>query len=34
VHRGRSSQLWQVEMRDGQDRLVSRGEVRLQNLSG
>ena len=34
VHRGRSQQLWQIEMRDGQDRLVSRGEVRLQNLTG
>ena len=34
VHRGRSQQLWQIDMRDGQDRLVSRGEVRLQNLTG
>jgi 1,4-dihydroxy-2-naphthoyl-CoA hydrolase len=34
VHRGRSQQLWQIEMRDEQDRLVSRGEVRLQNLAG
>ncbi len=34
VHRGRSQQLWQVELHDGQDRLVARGEVRLQNLSG
>lgn len=33
VHRGRSQQLWQVEMRDEADRLVSRGEVRLQNLA-
>ncbi len=34
IHRGRSQQLWQIEMRDDQDRLVSRGEVRLQNLAG
>jgi 1,4-dihydroxy-2-naphthoyl-CoA hydrolase len=34
VHRGRSQQLWQIEMRDEQDRLVARGEVRLQNLAG
>jgi len=34
VHRGRSQQLWDIEMRDDQGRLVSRGEVRLQNLTG
>jgi uncharacterized protein (TIGR00369 family) len=34
VHRGRSQQLWQVEVLDHADRLVARGEVRLQNLSG
>jgi len=34
IHRGRSQQLWQVDMRDEQDRLVARGEVRLQNLGG
>lgn len=34
VHRGRSQQLWQIEMRDDEDRLVARGEVRLQNLTG
>ena len=33
VHRGRSQQVWFVETRDDQDRLVSRGQVRLQNLS-
>ncbi|WBB77081.1 PaaI family thioesterase [Micromonospora sp. WMMD1128] len=33
VHRGRSQQLWQVEITDGDDRLVSRGQVRLQNLT-
>lgn len=32
IHRGRSQQLWQVEVTDEQDRLVARGEVRLQNL--
>jgi 1,4-dihydroxy-2-naphthoyl-CoA hydrolase len=34
VHRGRSQQLWQIEMRDDDGRLVARGEVRLQNLTG
>ncbi|MEV1333392.1 PaaI family thioesterase [Micromonospora costi] len=33
VHRGRSQQLWQVEITDGDERLVARGQVRLQNLS-
>ncbi|GGM02635.1 MULTISPECIES: PaaI family thioesterase [Micromonospora] len=33
VHRGRSQQLWQVEITDGEARLVARGQVRLQNLS-
>jgi uncharacterized protein (TIGR00369 family) len=33
VHRGRSQQLWQVAITDEQDRLVARGQVRLQNLS-
>ncbi|MEV6692618.1 PaaI family thioesterase [Micromonospora sp. NPDC051196] len=32
VHRGRSQQLWQVEINDAKDRLVARGQVRLQNL--
>lgn len=32
VHRGRRQQLWLVTIRDGQDRLVARGQVRLQNL--
>lgn len=32
VHRGRSQQLWLVEITDEQARLVARGEVRLQNL--
>ena len=33
VHRGRSQQVWQVETRDAQERLVARGQVRLQNLT-
>jgi uncharacterized protein (TIGR00369 family) len=32
VHRGRSQQLWQVEIVDEQSRLVARGQIRLQNL--
>jgi uncharacterized protein (TIGR00369 family) len=32
VHRGRMQQLWQVEIRDEQDRLIARGQVRLQNV--
>ncbi len=32
VHRGRTQQLWLVEIRDQADRLVARGEVRIQNL--
>lgn len=33
VHRGRSQQVWIVETHDDEDRLVARGQVRLQNLS-
>ncbi|WP_433318296.1 PaaI family thioesterase [Micromonospora sp. CA-269861] len=33
VHRGRSQQLWQVEITDADGQLVARGQVRLQNLS-
>ncbi|MFI6134210.1 PaaI family thioesterase [Micromonospora sp. NPDC051141] len=33
VHRGRSQQLWLVEITDGDGRLVARGQVRLQNLT-
>jgi 1,4-dihydroxy-2-naphthoyl-CoA hydrolase len=33
VHRGRLQQLWVVEIRDAEDRLVARGQVRLQNLA-
>ena len=34
VHRGRSQQVWVVETHDEEGRLVSRGQVRLQNLTG
>jgi 1,4-dihydroxy-2-naphthoyl-CoA hydrolase len=34
VHRGRSQQLWQVEVRDEDGRLAARGQVRLANLPG
>ncbi len=33
VHRGRSQQLWLVETHDDQDRLVARGQLRVQNLT-
>jgi 1,4-dihydroxy-2-naphthoyl-CoA hydrolase len=33
IHRGRSQQLWLVEITDAADRLIARGEVRLQNLT-
>lgn len=33
IHRGRSQQLWLVEVSDEQDRQVARGQVRLQNLA-
>jgi uncharacterized protein (TIGR00369 family) len=33
VHRGRSQQVWVVEIIDDRDRMISRGQVRLQNLS-
>jgi uncharacterized protein (TIGR00369 family) len=32
VHRGRSTQVWDVATTDAQSRLVARGTVRLQNL--
>ncbi len=34
IHRGRTQQLWLVEVTDQDDRLMSRGQVRLQNLPG
>ncbi|WP_338185548.1 PaaI family thioesterase [Jatrophihabitans sp.] len=33
IHRGRSQQLWLVNITDEQDRLVARGQVRVQNLT-
>ncbi|SDY37380.1 uncharacterized domain 1-containing protein [Micromonospora pattaloongensis] len=33
LHRGRSQQLWQVEITDAEQRLIARGQVRLQNLT-
>lgn len=33
VHRGRSQQLWLVEILDEAERLVARGQVRLANLA-
>ena len=32
IHRGRRQQLWQVDMRDGEGRLVAQSRVRLQNI--
>jgi 1,4-dihydroxy-2-naphthoyl-CoA hydrolase len=32
VHRGRLQQLWVVTISDSDDRVVARGQVRLQNL--
>ena len=34
VHRGRSQQVWRVDIVDARDRLVAQGQVRLQNLAG
>ena len=33
IHRGRLQQLWLVEIHDQDDRLLARGQVRLQNLA-
>jgi 1,4-dihydroxy-2-naphthoyl-CoA hydrolase len=33
IHRGRSQQLWLVEITDDGGRQLARGEVRLQNLA-
>jgi 1,4-dihydroxy-2-naphthoyl-CoA hydrolase len=32
IHRGRTQQLWLVEIHDQRERLIARGQVRLQNL--
>jgi 1,4-dihydroxy-2-naphthoyl-CoA hydrolase len=33
IHRGRSTQLWLTTVTDERDRVVARGQVRLQNLT-
>ena len=33
LNQGRTQQLWQVDVKDEQDRLLAHGEVRLQNLT-
>jgi 1,4-dihydroxy-2-naphthoyl-CoA hydrolase len=33
IHRGRTQQLWLVEISDDDDRVLARGEVRLANLT-
>ena len=33
VHRGSTQQLWTVDIRDEQDRLVSQGQLRVANLA-
>ena len=33
VHRGRRQQLWLITITDDRDRVVARGQVRLQNIS-
>ena len=33
VQRGRTQQLWQVDVRDEQERLVATGQVRLANIT-
>lgn len=33
IHRGRSQQLWAVDIRDEQARLVANGELRVANLA-
>lgn len=32
IHRGRLQQLWLVTIRDESERMIARGQVRLQNL--
>jgi 1,4-dihydroxy-2-naphthoyl-CoA hydrolase len=32
LNQGRTQQLWQVDITDGENRLVAHGELRLQNL--
>ena len=33
VHRGKTQQLWEVEITDEEDRLVAKGQLRLANLT-
>ncbi len=33
IHRGRTQQLWSVDVTDEQDRLIARGELRVANLA-
>lgn len=33
IHRGRLQQLWLVTIEDDSERLIARGQVRLQNLA-
>ena len=33
IHRGRRQQLWLITITDSEERLVARGQVRLQNLA-
>ena len=33
IHRGRTQQLWEVRITDENDRLVSKGQVRLANIT-
>ncbi|MFN2540521.1 MAG: PaaI family thioesterase, partial [Mycobacteriales bacterium] len=32
IHRGRSQQLWEIDITDEQGRLVAKGQLRLANL--
>jgi 1,4-dihydroxy-2-naphthoyl-CoA hydrolase len=34
IHQGRTQQVWVVETKDADGRLVSRGQLRVQNLPG
>ena len=34
IHQGRSQQVWLIETHDAQGRLVARGQLRVQNLTG
>lgn len=33
VHRGKTQQLWEIEITDEQERLVAKGQLRLANLT-